>query len=45
MRDILTMVTEPLLAQQTSKEEVRLAQQPASLIETRRATQVCDTDK
>lgn len=45
MRYILTMVTEPLVAQQTSKEEVRLAQQPASLIETRRATQVCDTDK
>ena len=45
MRDILTMVIEPPLAQQASKEEVRLAQQPASLIETRRATQVCDIDK
>lgn len=42
MCDILTMVIEPLLAQQM-KEEARLAQQPASLIGTRRAIQVCDT--
>lgn len=38
------MVIEPLLAQQMSKG-VRLALQPASRIETRRATKVCDTGR